>query len=385
MPRLRAAFSLAGMLLCLTAAAFSGDPSQGIGFRQPDVTDWRAFHRENDEYWARIGTATTGWRDVPTNRSKIRLTAANVRDMRILAGISDDDPHDSILKLQGMKTDRYLLVTVKPNGCFQLFGFAEGWHFKPLWSIDKLPNGSDICRLPACPEPQVLVGQQHEISVMTFSRSTPTKPFCDQYSSASYVPKGGAFELKNQDAGTLRCSSSDAYWAGQDVAFRQAAGSGETLAIVENLPALSHDRYALVLQRRTDSIQLLRMDWQQDAWSQAVSRWRNTASSDECFSQAASFPVAVVVLSVPEKKAQDLAASLEQVDLRSDRCARRADMECAHMFDGRAFSVQVADHPPVLLTDVKGLRGYSSENPPLYEWVYKLLGEASHAKRITNP
>jgi hypothetical protein len=32
---------------------------------------------------------------------------------------------------------------------------------------------------------------------------------------------------------------------------------------------------------------------------------------------------------------------------------------------------------------VKGLRGYTSENPRLSDWVNKLLGEAGHAKRIS--
>jgi hypothetical protein len=217
---------------------------------------------------------------------------------------------------------------------------------------------------------------------MTFSRSTPAKPFCDQYSSAVYVPKGSSFELKDQDTGTSMCRDSYAYWAGLNAALRQAAGPGATLAIVESLPALGGDRYALVLQRGNDGIRMLRMEWQREAWSQAAYAWNNAATTEECFSQAASFPVTVTALDISQDRVQDLVTTLEQVDLRHDRCARRADRECAWILDGRGFSVQVGNSAPILLTDVKGLRGFVSENPQLSEWVYKLLGEAKHERRI---
>jgi hypothetical protein len=378
--------TLAGVafLLYLTATALADDIAQGVGVRQPDVSDWRAFHRQNDEYWARVVTATTGWRDAPMNQSKVRVSASEVRNMRLLAGIADDAPSDPILELagHGMKVGQYLLVTVKANGCLNISVYGEGWHFKQIWSTDKLPNGSDICQQPACPEPRVSVGARHEIDIMIFSRSTPTKPICDRYSSASYIPKGSSFELSDQDAGTTMCRSSDAYRAGLNVALRQAAGPGELLVIVENLPALSPDRYALVLQRRSDGVRMLRLEWQREAWSRAAYAWNNTATTEECFSQAASFPVTVTALDISQKRMQELVTTLEQEDLRSDRCARRADRECAMILDGRAFSVQVGDNAPILLTDVKGLRGYASENPQLSEWVYELLGEAKHARSV---
>ena len=378
MSRLRAACSLASMLLSLTATAFSGDPSQASVFRQPDVHDWRVFHRENDEYWARMVTATTGWWDASTKSSKIRLTASEVRHMRILTGIPDDDPSDSILEVvgHGMKVDQYLFVTVKSNGCLNLSVYGEGWHLKQLWSTDKLPNGGYICRQPACPEPRVSVDDKHEISIMIFSRSAADRPFCDQYNSASYVPKGNSFELKEQNTGTPACSWSDADWAGLNVALRQAPGSGETVAVVENLPALSPDRYALVMQRQTNGIHLLRMQWERKGGLDADGQ----GSAWDCFAHAKSIPLRVATLDIPQDRAKNLLIALEQIDPRGDRCLRRADRECAQILDGRRFVVQVGDNPPIRLTDVKRLRGYTSENQQLSEWVYNLLDEASHAK-----
>ena len=377
MPRLRAAFSLASMLLCLTATAFSGDPSQGTSLRQPDVSDWRAFHRNNDEYWARMVTATTGW-DASTKSSKIRLTASEVRHMRILTGIPDDDPSDSIWEVigHGMKVDQYLFIAIKPNACLNLSAYHEGWHLKQLWSIDKLPNGTDLCRQPGCPEPRVSVDDKHEVSIMIFSRSAPTSPFCDQYSSASYLPKGDSFELKEQNTGVPTCSWSDAHRAGLNLAFRQAAGSGETLAVVENLPSLSPGWYALVLQRRPNGVNVLRMQWKREGYSDV----QGQRSAWDCFAGAKFTPMNVATLDIPQDRAKNLLIALQRTDLRSDRCPRRGNQECAMLLDGRAFSVQVGDNPPIRLTDVKGLRGYVSENPQLSEWVYKLLDEASHAK-----
>src|SRR5580700_11845746 len=86
MPRLGVILAELMMLVCLAATAFTHDTVQGVGVRKPDVSDWRAFHRQNDEYWARMVTATTGWRDAPVDHSQIRLTASEVRNMRILAG-----------------------------------------------------------------------------------------------------------------------------------------------------------------------------------------------------------------------------------------------------------------------------------------------------------
>src|ERR1700732_91376 len=102
------------VLVCFVATAFTPTMmAQSIGPRQPDVADWRLFHRNNDEYWARMVTATTGWWDPALNRSKVRLSASDVRHLRLLAGIGDDEPSDPIVALIGrqMKLGQYLLVT----------------------------------------------------------------------------------------------------------------------------------------------------------------------------------------------------------------------------------------------------------------------------------
>jgi hypothetical protein len=357
--------------------------AQSIGSRQPDVADWRLFHRNNDEYWARMVTATTGWWDPALNRSKVRLSASDVRHLRLLAGIGDDEPSDPIVALIGrqMKLGQYLLVTAKPGGCLNVAVYGEGLrHFKQLWSSDALPNGSYICQPPGCPQPQVSVDEKHKINILTFSRSTPANPICDQFSSTVYEPKGKSFELTDQHTAT---SCWLGYNAGLNAAFRQAAGPGETLAIVQWRPALTADQYALVLQRRPTGTSVLRMQLQQkEDWSSAVYTSMKNATALDCFSRAASVHVNVTTLEIPQNGAQDLAMALDRVDLRTDRCARCADGACARLLDGRTFYVQVGDHAPIKITDVKSLRGYVSENPQLSGWIYKLLDETKHAKEI---
>lgn len=130
------------------------------------------------------------------------------------------------------------------------------------------------------------------------------------------------------------------------------------------------------MQRQTNGIHLLRMQWERKGGLDAEGR----GSAWDCFAHAKSVPLRVATLDIPQDRAKNLLIALEQIDPRRDRCLRRADQECAQILDGRRFFVQVGDNPPIRLTDVKRLRGYTSENQQLSEWVYKLLDEANHAK-----
>jgi hypothetical protein len=363
------------LLISLILAAFTSAAAQGSS-RYPEVSDWRTFHRQNDEYWARLLTATTGWRGGPGNQSKIKVTAGEVRAIRLSAGIADDEPSDRILQFVAghMREDQYLLVTTKDYSCLNVAVYGEGFrHPKQVWSIDALPDGTRICQLSGCPRPRVMVNEKHSISVVTFLRSTPDQPVCDRLSSATYRPKGDSFDLEDQHTDTAMCWGDNFY--GLNVAFKQAAAPGETLAIVQILPALGLDKYALLLQRRATGLAVLRMDLKREDWSAPISSGRR-ATALECFARAKSVRVSVKTLRVPEDGVEALANSLQSLDLRVDHCARGENGQCAFLLDGRAFYVQVGERDPISLTDVKGMRGYSSENPSVSEWIYKLLKEA---------
>jgi hypothetical protein len=99
------------------------------------------------------------------------------------------------------------------------------------------------------------------------------------------------------------------------------------------------------------------------------------ATALQCFEHAAAVPISAANLKVPVENVQKLANELNGIDLTSDRCARRPDKTCALLLDGRSFHVQVGNHTAVAITDVKGLRGYSSENEELSAWIYRLLDE----------
>lgn len=116
---------------------------------QPDVKDWRAFHRENDKHWARWVTTTSGWWGSPAK--KAGLSPSDVREIRLLAGIADDEPSDPIVTLRGAgKVDRYLLLTERPDGCLNGAVYGKNFlHFKEFWSSGTPSDSRDLCEQPA--------------------------------------------------------------------------------------------------------------------------------------------------------------------------------------------------------------------------------------------
>jgi len=379
MPRFMNPLANFTALLCVLAAAHLAPLiAQRIGSRQPDVSDWSLFHRKNDEYWARRATAFAGWD--PVDHSKLSISASDVRNIRLAAGIADDEPADAILNLEGrgMRPDQYLLLTSKSDGCLKVAVYARGLrHFTELWSSDALANGGDICQLPGCPGPQVSVGEKYRISISTYSRSAPDSSICDQRMTSTYEPKGVVFELQNQHTADSRC------WVGYDAglssALWQAAGQGETIVIVQVLPSVAPfpDRYAIALRREPTGVDVIRMEWPEKGSPYMGDLSKVTAS--DCFSRQASLHVKVMAMKVPEDRAEELAIALSGIDLRTDRCPRNAEGECAMFRDGREFHVEVRGHAPMDVFDLQGSKGYISENPQLSEWIYKLLDETKRA------
>ena len=369
------------VLLCLLGMAFHRAKAQEVGSRPPEVSDWRLFHHKNDQYWARNVTVTSGWRDTPSDGSKIQWSAAEVREIRLLAGITDDEPSDPILSLTGrnMRPDRNLLLTATPNNCLNLTVYAGFHHFKPVWTTDSLPDGRQICQQPGCEPPRVSVGEKHEISVMDFFRSTSDEPICDRFVSAEYWPKKNSFVPKNLETGPSLCWF-DARNAGLNAAFRRAAGAGEILAILQDQPALSSRWYALVLQHAAEGFRVLFMQLPAEAWAlPGLTDSQNRMTAAACYARAAASTVRVTRLEIPPKKLATLASALSRIDLHSGRCPRSPDTGCGLLLDGRTFLVQVGNNPTLRLTDVRGLKGWVNENPQLSDWVYRFLEESRRA------
>lgn len=146
-------------------------------------------------------------------------------------------------------------------------------------------------------------------------------------------------------------------------------------------PPLSPNKYALVFQRRDHWIALPRMDLPLGKWPNRVEDLINRKTASGCFAEVTALPVNVTALDIPQDRTQTLLTALGQIDLDSDRCARGADGECAFLRDRRAFVVEVGKSTKVILTDVKDLHGYTSQNRRLSEWVYKLLAESKQETR----
>lgn len=361
-------------ILCFLGAVYLAPiAAQDLGSREPDVANWRLFHRNNDAYWARMVAAFTG----------SSFSASDVRSIRLAAGIADDEPADPILNLdgKGMQSGHYLLLTAKSGGCVKAAVYERGLRqVKELWSSDESADGGNVCQQPGCPAPQVSIGEKHTIIIRKYFRSVPDNPICDQFDTTTYEPKGNTFREKAQSSGTSMCWVG--YGAGLSAALWHAAGRGETLAVVEVLPTVAAhpDRYALALQREGNGARVVRLDWPEEG-SVYVGDLSKTSASG-CYSRLSSVPVRAIELRVPQDMAVELATALKGIDLRADRCTRNAEGQCARFLDGRTFHVEVRDHAPVNLFDLQNERGYVSENQQLAEWIYQMLDEAKHASEV---
>src|SRR5579871_6029454 len=108
-PFMKSVASVASLLCFLGAVYLAQLAAQKLGSRQPEVADWRLFHRNNDAYWARMVTALAG----------STFSASDARSIRLAAGIADDEPADPIMNLdsRGMESGQYFLLTALSDGC----------------------------------------------------------------------------------------------------------------------------------------------------------------------------------------------------------------------------------------------------------------------------
>src|ERR1700733_9354705 len=99
MPRCVNPLAIIAASLCLLGTMLPAQPmAQSFGTRQPNISDWRLFHRNNDAYWARWLTSTRGWD--PVDRTMITVPPSDVRAVRLLAGVADDEPADAIVDIE---------------------------------------------------------------------------------------------------------------------------------------------------------------------------------------------------------------------------------------------------------------------------------------------
>jgi len=363
----------AARLIFLNAILLAPLSAHDIGSRQPEVSDWHLFHRNNDAHWARWLTDKSGWD--PVDHVKIEVSASDVRRMRLLAGIGDDEPADAILKLDamGMRHYEYLMVTALPGGCLRAAIYRGGsGKFKELWSSDVLGNEKGICQQAGCPGSEITAGKKHEIDILTYSRSNPDGPVCDRTMIATFEPKGDTFELQDRQSRDSMCWVG--YGAGLSAALWKAAGPAETIVIVKVLSAFSSP-HALALQRSATGMRVLRLRWHEEE-SPLVGPL-STATASACFAQAASTTVSAAKLNVRRETAEGLAGALSKIDLRADRCVRAVDGQCTMFLDGRNFLVEVPGHEAVTIFDLRGEHRYVSQNPDLAGWISKLLDAAN--------
>lgn len=105
-----------------------------ISFPQYQEQDYIARHLKEDREWA----------------SKSGLSAASIRKLRLLAGVSDEsDTLIDSVDAKGLRSrNQLLLVTTSGNGhCLDLYVFEQRRKdHRLIWSATGMPGGAGFCR-----------------------------------------------------------------------------------------------------------------------------------------------------------------------------------------------------------------------------------------------
>lgn len=183
------------------------------------------------------------------------------------------------------------------------------------------------------------------------------------------VPRNGAQERKC-GLGTYQDSL--------DLAFQQAtSGVGETLVTVEVLPGFRRE-YALTLKRVGPDIKLLRSTLKKQLWT-LLGPLTDNKSRQRCLDLALAAKVDTVDVPASADTTAQSWSAFSSINLETDTCPRRGK-QCALLLDGIDYIVQTNDGRSIRVTEIGNLKGITSENAALLDWVRGLIQMAGSAK-----
>ena len=313
---------------------------------KPDF-DWKAFHRKNDAYWAKLRG----------------LSPKEVRALRLAAGIQDDEPSNPIDWIDGKNLSRghILFVTAAGSGhCLDIAVFVphrNGFH--KLWSAAETPDGAGFCHPSLCQSPIARAGKNGEITVIVPEQS-PDSPMgvCNQSDTLVYRWDGTTYVLAERKTVAATQCGSDTYFT----AFSRLAAPGETVAMLQILPSFSPES-AVVFQRVSGQIKVVRV------------LLKKKLTPADCIATGRSGTEAAKrkELAITSDKAEKFLSELAGIDRQTDKCPRRADGGCGGLLDGTYYVVQFQDGSIAGITALSRNDHIISENPALLSWVNKLL------------
>jgi hypothetical protein len=306
-----------------------------------------------------------------------RLSLGDVHRLRLAAGISDDDLPNRIVHIDDKTLGHHeILLTIYSRGdpCLTAEVFAHhGRNFQQLWSLGEMPGGLTPCALPHCPAPGASATKAGEVVITVPARRDGAKyDVCDDNVLLTYRPVGTSLEFASERKILAKdfCGVSSQFYY---VAF-SPADEGNRIASIEVMRSPSGSPSALVFQKSQDGPVAMHFSIPREIWLQSVrSNVARFSTPSECIESATSAPIERTRLPLTGEQVQALLDSLAKIDLRTDRCPRRADGECALIMDGVHYFLQLPNGRTVTLTDTRDFPEIRSENPALSDWVYEVL------------
>src|SRR5439155_15433923 len=181
-------------LLCLLAVnpGLAWSQSASASVQSAGTFDWIKFHQQNDHDWA--------WRT--------GLSPREVRKLRLAAGVADDEPSNSIERIDAkiLAHNQILFVTAAGSGhCLDIGVYVPYKNsFKNIWSMSEMPAGSGFCHPSLCRNPTV-GAERGRITVAVPARADEQDMMCDKNILLSYRWKHKSYELSQQETVPAQC------------------------------------------------------------------------------------------------------------------------------------------------------------------------------------
>lgn len=272
--------------------------------------------------------------------------------------------------LLALRTDEHCLEV----SVFRSVGVLRK-HFEKIWNTTEGPRGEKFCSPTTCRSPRAIA----------FSHSTPSSN--EKTLFRVIVPKqvsnsdiacdeNEIFKFRKQEHGNVYVSEPakiiSAYdsfpdcFKSLDLVPHELAGKAQFIASIGYVPAFAAQKDFVILFAVDDKLAAMH--------TKVPFRLTTTPATSQLPSECvAANKGRYRPLSVPSDVLQKKIDELKNISVDSNRCIRRKNGDCALLFDGLYYRVAIGSSPPVLLTDVEGLKGLTNENPALESWVKDLL------------
>ncbi len=336
--------------------------SQPVCAQNPSTFDWVAFHRADDLTWSR-GTG---------------LSPQEIRNLRLAVGIADDEPSNPLdaIDARTLPHERILLVTAAGSGhCLDVNVLSRhGRGFQKLWSVGEMPDGSGFCHPSLCRYASAFATRKNQVEIVVpMHLAGAPMGVCDENMVVTYQGKGKTYVLAATQHWAARCGLDDYQIAVRTAiadAKNPAPDTTERVVAVHIFPSFSPES-AIVFDKTANGVAITYLTFSRKVHS-LLNVLVQSQTPSQCIAQAKSIPIERTPVNISPADAQRLLNGLNKIDLNMYPCARHADGTCVYIEDGTAYTVALEDGRLLHLWSVGGLKGITSENAALLQWVTTL-------------